>query len=90
LLALSQAVHDLRLGKEMPQVHVVDIRLELFCVRGVDEKVRQITADERLIGADRRQQRRPLVVRVEIAGKTLHRFGFEHRLREIAHAGGAA
>ena len=37
--AARQSVEDFRLGKQMPQINVVDERLELFRVRGVQQEV---------------------------------------------------
>ena len=60
-------VLDLRLGEQVPQVDVVDVRLELLRSTGVvDEEVLQVAADERLVGADRRQQRDRREVGVQV------------------------
>ncbi len=57
-LRVAQAVLDLRLGEQVPQVDVVDVRLELLrAPRPSAKKCLQVAADERLVGADRRQQR---------------------------------
>ncbi len=83
LLLLAQATRELRLGKQPGEVVAFDERGELAAVGRVDEEMGEESAHERLVVADRREQR-PLERLPEIAGKRPRRVGRQDLRRHVA------
>jgi hypothetical protein len=68
LVRLARAVLDLGFREQVPQVDVVDVRLELLRGVGRGQEVLEVAADQRLVVADRRQSGDGVEVRGEVGG----------------------
>ena len=67
----------------MLEIDVVDERLELFRIRGVQQEMLQVTAHERLVITDRRQQRPRPHINVEVRWELFPRLRLGHHLRQV-------
>ncbi len=65
---VPQAVDDLRLGKDLLEILIVDVRRVGRIVVSVDEEVLQIASHERLVVADNRQHRRAGEILLQVGG----------------------
>ena len=69
LLGISQAIDDLRLGEQVLEILVVDVGEISFVIVGIDEKVLQVAADQRLVVADDREHRGSRKIGLQIGGE---------------------
>ena len=83
LLGIAQIVDDLDLGEQVPQIHVIDVGLELPGGIGTDQEVLQVTPDQRFVTANGRQQRDRREVRAQVRGEALRLVALEQRFGHV-------
>ncbi len=77
LLCIPKAMHDLRLGKRLLEVGIVNVRGVRLVSHFGQKEMLQIAAHKRFIISDRRQERHATIVGIQISRVTSHRRLFD-------------